>query len=283
MKKLKLRLVSVLMLCLIVIFLLPLWGTFVNSLTTSEGLIENYPMLAPGEQIQLSKGLMLIPNHFTIKQYYNLLVDNNRFLMMFWNSVFLVLPIVLGQIIVASMAAFVFAKGNFKGRDVLFIIYVLTMLMPFIVTLVPNFLVIDAMGLMNNRLAIILPGIFTSFGVFLLRQYMITIPNELIEAAKMDGANQFEIFLYVVMPMTKNGLVALFILAFIDHWNMVEQPIVFLADSSSHPLSVLLGQLNNQYFEIAFAAGIFYLLPILIMYYLTEKQLIEGISHTAMK
>jgi multiple sugar transport system permease protein len=132
----------------------------------------------------------------TLEQYGKVLVSSPRYLAMFWNSVFMVVPIIIGQTLVAALAAYAFSKLQFRGREPLFLVYVLTMLMPFQVTLVPNYIMADKLGLLNSPNAIILPGIFSAFGVFMLRQFMLDIPYAYIEAAKMDGAGHLRIFYY---------------------------------------------------------------------------------------
>jgi multiple sugar transport system permease protein len=227
--------------------------------------------------------LKLIPDEVVIKQYYTVLLKRTKFLLMFWNSLGLVIPIIAGQTAVASMAAYAFAKINFRFREQLFFMYIITMLMPFQVTLVPNYIVNDRLGLIGSYLSIIFPGIFGTFGVFLLRQFMIYIPNEYSEAARADGASHLDIFTRIILPMTKTGLAALAILVFIDNWNMVEQPIIFLQDQAKHPLSVYLSKVNRDEMGIAFAASALYMLPVLLVFLYGENYLVEGIQLSGIK
>ncbi|HYE83737.1 MAG TPA: carbohydrate ABC transporter permease, partial [Clostridia bacterium] len=224
-----------------------------------------------------------IPKVVVLQQYYNVLIKKSQFLYMFWNSVILVVPIVAGQTIIASMAAYAFAKLRFRWRNQLFFIYLTVMLMPFQVTLVPNYLVADKLGLVNNYLSIILPGIFNTFGVFLLKQYMEQIPDSYIEAAKMDGAGHFQIFFRIIMPMCRNGIAAMFILLFIDNWNMVEQPLIFLQDVAKQPLSVYLSKIISGERGLAFAASTLYMLPMLLIFLYGENYLVEGIQRSGIK
>lgn len=117
--------------------------------------------------------------------------------------------------------------------------------MPFQVTLVPNYIMAEKLGLLNSPNAIILPGIFAAFGVFMLRQFMLPIPYSYIEAAKLDGAGHLRIFSTIIVPMIKPGMAALVILLFVDYWNMVEQPLIFLDDPYKQPLSVYLSRINE--------------------------------------
>ena len=202
---------------------------------------------------------------------------------MFWNSVIIVLPIILGQILVSSMAAYAFSKIEFKWREQLFLVYIVTMLMPFQVTLVPNYIIADRLGLIGSILSIILPGVFSTFGVFLLRQFMVYIPNEYSEAVIVDGGTHFDVFFKVILPMSKTGLAALAILVFIDNWNMVEQPIVFLQDSNKQPLSIYLTIISSGERGISFAASTLYMLPMLLVFLYGENYFIEGIQLSGIK
>ncbi|HWQ30808.1 MAG TPA: carbohydrate ABC transporter permease [Negativicutes bacterium] len=212
-----------------VIMLFPLVLTVSNSFMSEAEISSSYDMVDEGGGYAVMK---LIPELVVLSQYYDVLVKKSQFLYMFWNSVIIVLPIVAGQTIIAGMAAYAFAKLRFKGRDQLFFLYLVVMLMPFQVTLVPNYLVAEKLGLINSYLSIILPGIFNTFGVFLLKQYMEQIPASYIEAAKIDGAGPFQIFFSIILPMCKKGMTAMFILLFIDNWNMVEQPLIFLQSAA---------------------------------------------------
>lgn len=289
--KFKRIMITVILSITAIIFILPLVLTVSNSFMSETEISNNYSMVGSSNSAGASSidstekyaRLKLIPDVVVLKQYYTVLVKKSQFLMMFWNSMIIVVPIVAGQTIISSMAAFAFAKHKFKGRNQLFFIYIIVMLMPFQVTLVPNYLVADKLGLVNNYLSIILPGVFSPFGVFLLKQYMEQIPDSYIEAAKMDGASQFEIFFKIILPMCKNGIAAMFILVFIDNWNMVEQPLIFLQDAMKQPLSVYLSRIISGDRGLAFAASSIYALPMLLMFLYGENYLIEGIQRSGIK
>jgi len=202
---------------------------------------------------------------------------------MYVNSVAITLPIAFGQVIVASFAAYSFVKMKFPLRDALFFIYIVIMLMPYQVTLVPNYLIMDKLGWIGSYKSVIFPGIFNTFGVFLLRQYIHMIPDGYIEAAKIDGAGPLRIFISVILPQCKSALASLIILTFIDNWNMVEQPLLFLDDERMHPLSIFLSRINTSELGVAFACGILYLLPALFVFLYGENYLIEGIQRSGLK
>lgn len=286
MRKNKKLAVTIFLIAFALLILLPLIVTVTNSFMRNSEIMESHGVFtgeATKEEKEKFRSVKLIPDSIVFEQYYEVLVGKSKFLRMFWNSVFLVLPIVIFQTIVSSSAAFVFAKIKFKGRDTLFFIYIIIMMMPFQVTLVPNYLVLDKLGILDNYMSIILPGIFGAFGVFLLRQFMISIPNEYIEAAMVDGCSLAQIFFKVILPQSKGGVASLAILSFIDNWNMVEQPLIFLKDTNKHPLSIYLSVINNSELGIAFAASVIYMIPALLVFLYGQNYLIEGISNSTIK
>jgi multiple sugar transport system permease protein len=280
MKGLKPKMTTAFLMLMALLMLFPLIVTVTNSFMSSSEIADNYSSYDGETEGNKFFSIKLIPRSVTIRQYYDVLIAKSKFLRMFWNSVFVVLPIVAGQVIISSMAAFVFAKVKFKGRDFLFFIYIIIMMMPFQVTLVPNYITLDLLGLIDRYSAIIFPGVFGAFGVFLLRQFMMTIPNEYIEAARIDGCSLMQIFFKIVLPISKGGIASLAILSFIDNWNMVEQPLIFLKDANKYPLSIYLANVNKGELGIAFAAALIYMLPMLLMFLYGENYLVEGISHS---
>ena len=154
------------------------------------------------------------------------------------------------------------------------------MLMPYQVTLVPNYLVSEWLGLLNTRWAIVLPGVFAPFSVFLLTKSMRRIPRSLIEASKLDGSSEWQIFKNICLPQCRSALYSIAILVFIDYWNMVEQPLILLQDATQQPLSVYLSTINAGEIGIAFAIAVIYMLPGLLMFLHGEAYLVEGIAHS---
>ena len=152
------------------------------------------------------------------------------------------------------------------------------MLMPYQVTLVPNYIVADKLGLLDTRWSIILPGIFSTFSVYLLTKYMRRIPASVIEAAQLDGANEWKIFTRIAIPLCKGPIMSVAILVFIDYWNMVEQPLIMLSNSYYHPLSVFLSQINSGEIGLAFSVATIYMVPPILLFLYGEEYLIDGIS-----
>jgi len=229
------------------------------------------------------KSLMFLSQQVTLDQYNRVLLQDHQFWDLFWNSVLLTVPIVLGQTMVSAMAAYFFVTIKNRYKEWLFFIYIIVMLLPFQVTLVPAYLSLNSLGLLNTRMAVILPGIFSTFGVFLLRQHMEQIPKSLFEAARIDGAGYFKTFWYVAVPLCKTGIAALLILSFIDNWNMIEQPLIFLSDPATQPLSLYFYSINQQAITVAFAASVIYMIPMLLVFLNGEKELMEGIRLSGIK
>ena len=151
--------------------------------------------------------------------------------------------------------------------------------MPYQVTLVPNYLVSNWLQLIDTKWAIWLPGIFSPFAVYLLTKYMRRIPFGVIEAAKIDGAGEWQIFTRICVPLCKGALCSVAILVFIDYWNMVEQPLILLSNDEMHPLSVFLSKINSGEIGLAFAVATIYMVPSLLVFLYGEDYLVEGITY----
>ena len=272
-------------LCVIfaVIFLLPTVLTITNSFMSESEIQSNYGMIfstTGGGYVSKTVNLKFIPDKVTFSQYISGLVKSPEYLLKFWNSVFLVAPIVLLQVGIASVAAYSFTRWRGKIRSGIFFFYVILMLMPYQVTLVPNYLVSKWLGILNTRWAIILPGMFAPFSVFLLTKFMRRIPYSLIEAAKMDGAGEWQIFTKICIPQCRSAIYSIAILVFIDYWNMVEQPLILLESAEDQPLSVFLSSINSGEIGLAFAMATVYMVPTLLIFLYGEEYLVEGIANS---
>ena len=276
---------TVLAAVLALMFVMPTLLTITNSFMTQSEITANYGQVfqnaANGTSyIKDTINLKFIPDKVSFSQYFTVLLKSPDFLYKFWNSVILVVPIVLAQLLVASIAAYGFTRWRGKVRDSIFFFYVILMLMPYQVTLVPNYLVSDWLGILDTRWAIILPGAFAPFSVFLLTKFMRRIPASLIEAAKLDGAGEWRIFWNICLPQCRSALYSIAILVFIDYWNMVEQPLILLPDADMQPLSVYLSTINAGEIGIAFAAAVVYMIPGLLLFLHGEAYLVEGIAYS---
>ena len=270
---------------LALMFVMPTLLTITNSFMTQSEITANYGQVFQNatdgtSYIKDTINLKFIPDKVSFSQYFTVLLKSPDFLYKFWNSVILVVPIVLAQLLVASIAAYGFTRWRGKVRDSIFFFYVILMLMPYQVTLVPNYLVSDWLGILNTRWAIILPGAFAPFSVFLLTKFMRRIPASLIEAAKLDGAGEWRIFWNICLPQCRSALYSIAILVFIDYWNMVEQPLILLPSADMQPLSVYLSTINAGEIGIAFAAAVVYMIPGLLLFLHGEAYLVEGIAYS---
>ena len=264
-------------------FLLPTVLTITNSFMTESEINANYGAVFNDKQSSSYQSeqvnLKFIPDKVTASQYVNGLIRSPDYLIKFWNSVFLTLPIVIFQVVIASLAAYGFTRWRGKTRAFIFFFYVILMLMPYQVTLVPNYLVSKWLNIYDTRWAIILPGAFAPFSVFLLTKFMRRIPYSLIEAAKIEGAGEWYIFTRICLPQCRAALYSIVILVFIDYWNMVEQPLILLNDPDKQPLSVFLSSINSGEIGLAFAMATVYMIPALLLFLHGEEYLVEGIAH----
>ncbi|MDE6034380.1 MAG: carbohydrate ABC transporter permease [Ruminococcus sp.] len=277
-----------------VLFILPTVLTIANSFMTANEISANYGammgnMSGEGKKVFISENVNLkfIPDKATFSQYKSVLFKNPEYLFKFWNSVILTVPITLFQIAVAILTSYGFSRYNNKVKNLIFFAYIILMLMPYQVTLVPNYLVAKSFDILDTRWAIILPGIFSPFSVFLLTKVMRRIPVSYVEAAKLDGANEWQIMTQIYVPMCKSALISIGMLVFIDYWNMVEQPMILITDpdavSALHPLSVFLSQINSGDIGLAFAVGTVYMIPTILMFLYGEDYLVEGITAGGIK
>ena len=215
--------------------------------------------------------------------YADVFLLDPSYLMKFWISIFISVTIVVGQVIISCFSAYGLAKFNFPFKNVIFYLVVILMMLPVQVTLVPNYILFDKIGLIGSYLSLILPGIFSTFGVFLLTQVFSAIPNDMIEAAKIDGANHFQILIRIIIPCSKTGIASLIILCFIDSWNMIEQPLAFLKNYLKYPLSIFLSRINDTKLDIAFVCGVLAIIPVFILFLFFKDALIKGVEYSNMK
>jgi len=199
----------------------------------------------------------------------------------FFNSAVVALSVTLLQLVVSALAAYAFARLRFPGRDVLFLVYLGALMIPSQVTLIPRFLLIRELGWINTYQALILPFIFSSFGTFLLRQYFLTMPRELEEAARIDGASYLQNFWYVALPLSRPALAALAIFTFIDQWNSFLWPLIVTTIPQMSTLTVGLNTLRGQYntaWNLLMAGSMIAIVPILLVFALGNRYFIKGIT-----
>ena len=268
-----------------ILFLMPIVLTITNSFMAASEISANYGSIfatdANGGKVYISErvNLKFIPDMVSFSQYNTVLFKSPEYLFKFWNSVILVGPIVVFQLIVASLASYGFARYRGRIREIIFFAYIILMLMPYQVTLVPNYLVSDWLNLLDTNWAIWLPGIFSPFAVFLLTKFMRRIPESVLEAAQIDGAGEWQIYRKICLPLCKGAICSAAILVFIDYWNMVEQPLILMSDPEQHPLSVFLSKINEGEIGLAFAVATIYMVPSLLIFLYGEEYLVDGITY----
>lgn len=258
------------------IILLPVAYTIMNVFMSTDEIMRYYSGI--WKENGTYAVFHIFPDHWSLESLYEVLLASPDYLRKFWNSIGFAGAVVIGQLVISILAGYGFSKFCFPGRNVLFVLVVIIMMMPYQVTLVSNYIMLDQMGLTGSYAAVILPGIFSSFGVFLMKQIIDGIPQEIFEAARLDGAGQIHVLAEIVLPLAKGGMAALLILSFVDNWNMVEQPLVFLKDERMYPLSVFLSQSFSSSGGVIFACGLLAMLPVMLLYLYFQEELIEGIS-----
>ncbi len=281
-------LLNILIYALGVFFLLPILLTVTNSFMSTSEIMRNYGSILDAKtassdiNIFLNKTVTLkfIPDMVSGMQYNQLLIKTPEYLLKFWNSVILVVPIALFQIFVACLASYDFARSNKRWKNVVFFLYMIIMIMPYQVTLVPNYFVSEWLGLLNKRMAVILPGVFSTFSIFILTKYMRRIPKVLTEAAKLDGAGNWQIFSKIYVPICRGIIFSVFILIFIDYWNMIELPLILLSDENKYPLSIFLSKINTGDIGLAFAAATIYMIPTILVFAYGEDELENGVMYS---
>ncbi len=278
----RLRYLNFLILCIMALLIwLPLWmlvsGSFMGAAEVEESI---------GAVLGQREGYAswhLFPGYPTLRPYAELLLDTPQFFPMFWNSCIQVIPGVAGQLIIALPAAWSFARFQFRGKKALFLLYIALMIMPFQVTMVSSYLVLDRLRLMNTHLALIVPMLFSTFPVFILEKSFRTIPRALIEAAKIDGAGEGKIFLHIGLPMGASGIISAGILGFLEGWNAIEQPITFLKDKSLWPMSLYLPGIAMDELGVALTACVIAMMPPLLFFLSGQKYIEEGIVASGIK
>ena len=264
-----------LFMCFPVIFLIA--GSFMGKAELTGHLA---PVLGKGKDF-VSWGLL--PKYPTIRSYVELLLDTPQFFVMFWNSVKIVFLSIAGQLIVGIAAAWGFARYNFRFKKILFTLYIVVMLMPFQVTMLSSYLVLDSFKLLDTHWSIILPAIFSTFSVFIMYRFFCNIPEAIIESARIDGASELKIFFKIGIPLGMPGIMSAVILQFLELWNLIEQPLTFLKDKSLWPLSIYLPNITLENADIAFTASAVTLIAAIIVFFAGQSYLEQGIAASAVK
>jgi multiple sugar transport system permease protein len=255
----------------IVVMILPFLWMLSTALKHSNEVFIFPPQFIPSE--------ITFANFIKVNEFFPV----SRFLI---NSVFVAIVSTAGQLLVSSMAGYAFARIEFKGREVLFLIYLGTLMVPAQVTLTPVFILIKQLGWANTYKALILPGMFSAFGTFFMKQFLQGLPKSLEEAAFIDGAGYLTVFFKVILPLCKSALATLGILAFMQSWNNFLWPLIITSDTSKMTLPLGLASLEGRWatdWNVLMAGTLLNIIPILIVYLFAQKHIIKGLAHTGIK
>lgn len=222
----------------------------------------------------------VLPSAPTLKSLVEVLLDSPGFFAMFWNSVTISACILAGQLLVDVSAAWALARFPLKGKKMILNLYIVLMLMPFQVLMFPQYLVLKDLELLDTLGAVILPSVFSTFPVFILHRFFKAIPQELLEAARLDGAGELRIFWQIGIPMGAPGILSVCILTFLDSWNMIEQPMTYLKTKSLWPLSLFLPEIGMAEMGVGFAAALLMLIPALLLFLSCQEYLEQGIANS---
>lgn len=227
------------------------------------------------------------PENPTFNSYTTILTDPRvplgRF---FFNSTFVAVAVVVLTLFTSSLAGYIFAKYNFPGKNIVFLLILSTIMIPFPVLMIPSYLLLVEMGLLDSLWALILPAAVSAFGIFLMRQFMEDVPDELLDAARIDGASEFMIYLRVALPQVGPALAALGIITFMGQWNNYLWPLVVITSTENRTLPIMLtwyNGMNYQRYDLVMAASVLVVIPILIVYVLFQKWIVQGFAMSGIK
>ena len=226
-----------------------------------------------------------IPKHPTIEQYQTLFREVN-FLQFFKNSVIVAFGITLFSLFLNSLGGFAFAKHKFPGREKIFALLLATMMVPGQITMIPVFLMLKTVGLINSYWGLIIPAGASAFGIFLMRQFITTIPTDLIESARIDGCSEFRIYWTIILPLCKPVLAALGIFTFMGSWNAFLWPLIIMIKENMYTLPVALANLSGQHatkFGLLMAGAVVVVIPVLIVFIVAQRYVIKGVAVTGLK
>lgn len=269
------------LLLLIIVMLGPAIMVLICSFMKRDELLLSFGAVLPDGMGYAS--IPIVPFYLTFSNYKKLLLQTMEFYIMFWNSVLQVACIVLGQMLVGIPAAWAFAKWKTKWKNLIFSIYIVLMMAPFQVLMVPEYLTLYRFKLIDTHYAIIFPAVFATLPVFILTRFFKAVPDELLEAARLDGASELYIFVKIGIPLGKAGIGAIVILSVLEYWNAIEAPLAFLQQRSYWPVSLYLPNISEQNAGIALAASFIILIPTFLFFLAGHDVIEEGIANTGLK
>lgn len=281
MKKHRKKLLYIPIMLVGLLMLLPLCLMVTNSFLGVREIQEVYGIVLEESGEEFS--FRILPQYFTLRPYVELLLDSLDFFVMFWNSSRQVFPILLGQIVIGMPAAWAFARFQFRGRRRLFFGYMVLMILPFQVTMVSNYILLSKLSLMDTHLGLIVSGIFSTFPVFLMEKFFKALPEAMLDAARVDGASELQIFIKLGVPLGMPGMMSSVILCFLEYWNAIEAPMTFLKTKAKFPLSLYLPNITTDQLSSSFAASIVMMIPAVLIFLWGRDYLQQGIEASGLK
>ncbi|HEX7247874.1 MAG TPA: carbohydrate ABC transporter permease [Actinomycetota bacterium] len=228
-----------------------------------------------------------LPQDATLGNYETILNDPDLPLSLFyWNSAFVAVTSVVATLFTSSLLGYIFAKYRFRGRQPLFWFVLATMMIPAQVTMIPGYLILVQLGLLNNLWGLVLPAFVDAFGIFLMRQFMLSVPDDEIWSARVDGASEWRIFRSVVLPQLKPALATLGMLTFMFHWNAYLWPLIVLTEQSKRTLPIILTWYDTQHTaqqNLVMAASVLMVIPVLIVFAFSQRWIVRGLTLTGTK
>ena len=281
MKKHRKKLLYIPIMLVGLLMLLPLCLMVTNSFLGVREIQEAYGIVLEESGEEFS--FRILPQYFTLRPYVELLLDSPDFFVMFWNSSRQVFPILLGQIVIGMPAAWAFARFQFRGRRRLFFGYMVLMILPFQVTMVSNYILLSKLSLMDTHLGLIVSGIFSTFPIFLMEKFFKALPEAMLDAARVDGASELQIFIKLGVPLGMPGMMSSVILCFLEYWNAIEAPMTFLKTKAKFPLSLYLPNIATDQLSSSFAASIVMMIPAVLIFLWGRDYLQQGIEASGLK
>ncbi|WP_040213392.1 carbohydrate ABC transporter permease [Clostridium polynesiense] len=270
-KRLKKILLIILLVAASAVVVLP----FVWMIFSSFKKIEEFYFIPPS----------LLPKEFTLDNFKELF-ERGNFSVYYFNSIVVTVVQVVFNMIIVTMAGYGFAKYNFRGKKILFMCVLATTMVPWVATIIPLYIMAHKANVINTYFGLIFPGIVDAFSIFLARNFMESIPTALIEAARVDGANEFKIFRSLVLPLTKPLIAVITINKFISSWNAFQWPLLVVSDDRLRTLPLAVAKFSSQYYDaynLKMAAAALAIIPVLLVYIAFQKYFVEGISLSGIK
>lgn len=227
----------------------------------------------------------IFPEHFVIKAYKSVL-ESIPFGRIYLNTIFSTVVTVIGQVLICSAAAYAFARIKFPGKNFLFILILSVLMVPGQIFLIPQYMIVQKMGLVDTLPALFLPNLFSAFGTFMMRQFFLSLPDELEEAAILDGCNRYQIFFKIMLPLVRSGIVALVIFTAKFAWNDFMWPLIINTSTTKMTLAPALSTLQGQHttdYPAQMAGAVMAVVPLIVLFFIFQKQFIEGVAHTGIK